>query len=110
MIAECNDLLAKPGETYKQQRVSKRKDKKMQIIGVILLMGILMLLLGGCLYLANRQKPKKQHYGSWSQVLGPQFNGSAMDVGEKLNEEISVGQRRSLHTRQNHRARSKKRQ
>src|SRR5260370_17417848 len=63
----------------------------MQLIGVLILLGILVLLLVFAAYLARRQKSKNQPYGSWSNVLGPQFRGSAFDVGEKLNSEIEAG-------------------
>lgn len=59
----------------------------MQLIAALIVIGIFVLILGGCLYLASRQKPKGQHYGSWDQVLDPQFRGSAFDVNEKLNAE-----------------------
>ena len=76
----------------------------MQLIAGLIFVGILVLLIGAAIYFARGQKPKSQHYGSWSQVLGPQFRGSAMDVGERLNEEISEGQHQSSH-RQSHRRR-----
>src|SRR5258708_37694599 len=63
----------------------------MQLIGVLILLGILVLLLVFAAYLARSQKSKNQPYGSWSNVLGPQFRGSAFDVGEKLNSEIEAG-------------------
>ena len=81
----------------------------MQLIAGLIFIGILILLIGAAIYFARGQKPRSQHYGSWSNVLGPQFRGSAMDVGERLNEEISAGQhqssrRQSRHQRQiNHR-------
>ncbi len=69
----------------------------MQLIAGLIFIGILLLLIGAAIYLARGQKPKSQHYGSWSQVLGPQFRGSSFDVGERLNEEISAGQHQSSH-------------
>ncbi len=64
----------------------------MQLLAGLLFIGILVLLIGAAIYFARGQKPKSQHYGSWSNVLSPQFRGSAMDVGERLNEEIAEGQ------------------
>ena len=69
----------------------------MQLVAGLIFIGILVLLIGAAVYLARSQKPKSQHYGSWSQVLGPQFRGSAFDIGERLNEEISAGQHQSSH-------------
>jgi hypothetical protein len=74
----------------------------MQLIGILILIGILVLLLVAAVYLARSQKPRDQHYGSWSNVLGPQFRGSAFDVSEKLNEEISAGREQSRRTRRTH--------
>ena len=76
----------------------------MQLIAGLIFLGILLLLIGAAIYFARGQTPRSQHYGSWSNVLGPQFRGSAMDVGERLNKEISAGQhqssRQSRHQRQ----------
>jgi copper oxidase (laccase) domain-containing protein len=64
----------------------------MQLIGLLIFIGILVLLLVFAIYLARGEKFKNSPYGSWSNVLGPQFRGSAYDVGEKLKEEIEEGQ------------------
>ena len=77
----------------------------MQLIAGLIFIGILVLLIGAAIYLARSQKPKSQHYGSWSNVLGPQFRGSAFDVGERLNEEISEGQHKSSHRQSRRRRR-----
>ena len=80
----------------------------MQLIAALIFIGLFVFILGGCLYLAKRQKPKSQHYGSWSNVLGPQFRGSTLDVNEKLNAEISAERHqshqahRTRHTRSKH--------
>jgi copper oxidase (laccase) domain-containing protein len=79
----------------------------MQLIGALILIGILVLLLGAALYFARSQKTKNDSYGSWSQVLGPQFRGSAFDVGEKLNKEIEKGQQQARRTRHANRSRNK---
>jgi hypothetical protein len=71
------------------------------------LIGILVLLLGAALYFARSQKTKNDPYRSWSQVLSPQFRGSAFDVGEKLNEEIETGQQQARRTRRVNRSRNK---
>jgi len=84
----------------------------MQIIAFLIFCGLLVGILGVCVYLARSQKPKGpkgQHYGSWSNVLGPQFRGEAFDVGEKLNSEIAEGQHQSRRTRRAGRARSRQR-
>jgi hypothetical protein len=57
----------------------------MQLIGLLIFMGILVLLLTLAIYLARGERPKNKPYGSWSNVLGPQFRGSAFDVGEIHN-------------------------
>ena len=54
-------------------------------------LGILVLLLAFAIYLARGEKIKNSPYGSWSKVLGPQFRGSAYDVGENLKEEMREG-------------------
>lgn len=79
----------------------------MQLIGVLILLGILVLLLGFAVYLARGQKSRNDPYKSWSQVLGPQFRGSAFDVGDNLNKEIEAGQQQSRRGRRTHHARSK---
>jgi hypothetical protein len=73
----------------------------MQLIAALIFIGLIVLILGGCMYLARRQKPKSQHYGTWSNVLGPRFGRSPLDVNEQLNEEISESRRahRAQHTR-----------
>lgn len=63
----------------------------MQLVGLLILIAILVLLLGAGIYFARGQKSRGEHYGSWSRVLAPQFRGSAMDVQEQLNKEISAG-------------------
>ena len=79
----------------------------MQLIAGLIFIGILVLLIGAAIYLARGQKPKPQHYGSWSNVPGRQFRGSAMDVGERLNKEISAGQHSSGHRQNRRRQRQK---
>ncbi len=71
----------------------------MQLLAALIIIGILVLLLGAAMYFARGQKTRNEHYGSWSNVLGPQFRGSAFDVGEKLNEEIETGRRQAQRTR-----------
>jgi hypothetical protein len=63
----------------------------MQLIGLFIFIGILVLLLAFAIYLARGEKSKNSPYGSWSNVLGPQFRGSALDVGEKLKKEMGEG-------------------
>ena len=79
----------------------------MQLIAALIFICILVLLFGFALYLARGEKSKREHYGSWTNVLGPQFRGSAFDVGEKLNKEIEAGKRQSHYTRQSHRLKDK---
>ncbi len=78
----------------------------MDIIYALIIIGILVLLFGFAVYLARSQKPKSQHYGSWSNVLGPQFRGSAFDTNERLNADIEAGRHLSRRTRRSHRSRS----
>ncbi len=78
----------------------------MQLIAALIIIGILVLLLGAAMYFARGQKTRNEHYGSWSNVLGPQFRGSAFDVGEKLNEEIEAGRRQAQRTRRTKRSRN----
>ena len=85
----------------------ERKDERMQLIGALIFIGILVLLFGLALYFARGQSPKREHYGEWSNVLGPQFRGSAFDVREKLNEEIEAGRRQSRQPRRTHHAKGK---
>jgi hypothetical protein len=61
------------------------------IIYAFIIIGILVLLFGFAIYLARGEEPKSDHYGSWSNVLGPQFRGSVYDVRENLNKEIEDG-------------------
>jgi copper oxidase (laccase) domain-containing protein len=78
----------------------------MQLIAALIIIGILVLLLGAAMYFARGQKTRNEHYGSWSNVLGPQFRGSAFDVGEKLNEEIETRRRQAQRTRRTKRSRN----
>jgi copper oxidase (laccase) domain-containing protein len=77
------------------------------IIATLILLGILALLAAAGIYFARGQKTRNQGYRTWSNVLGPQFRGSAFDVGEKLNEDISAGKRLS-HPAQRHQHHHKK--
>jgi hypothetical protein len=62
-------------------------------LAALIYIGILVLILGVGIYLANRQKPNSPRYGSWSRLLGPRLgNGTMLDVNEKLNEEIAAHQ------------------
>ena len=79
----------------------------MQLLAALIIIGILVLLLGAAMYFARGQKTRNDPYRSWSQVLGPQFRGSAFDVGEKLNEEIEKGQQQARRTRRANRSRNK---
>ncbi len=81
----------------------------MQLIGALLFIAIFLLIVGASIYFAGHQRPRSQHYGSWSRVVGPQFNGSAMDVGERLNEKIAAGQHQARQARRTHHTRSKQR-
>jgi hypothetical protein len=72
------------------------------IIATLILLGILALLSAGAIYFARGQKTRNKRYGTWSNVLGPQFRGSAFDVGEKLNEEIAAGKRQANQTQRHH--------
>jgi len=81
----------------------------MQLIAVLIFISILVLLLALAVYLARSQKTSNDPYKSWSQVLGPQFRGSAFDVGDNLNKEIEAGRQQSRRGRQAHHARSKQR-
>ena len=79
----------------------------MQLIAALIFIGILVLLLTFAAYLARSQKSRNNPYRSWSQVLGPQFRGSAFDVGDNLNKEIEAGRRQSQHVRRSNRSRDK---
>jgi len=79
----------------------------MQLLAALILLGLFVLILGAAIYFGSHQKPRAQHYGSWSRVLGPQFNGSAMDVKEKLNAEIAAGQNQSRRMQRTHSKRSR---
>ncbi len=63
----------------------------MQLLALLIFAGILILLFGLAVYLANGEKSKNKPYGSWSNVLGPQFRGSALDAGENLEKELGEG-------------------
>ena len=67
----------------------------MQLIVGLIFIGILVSLFAFAIYLARGEEPKSEHYGSWSNVLGPQFRGSSYDVGENLNKEIESGRQQS---------------
>jgi hypothetical protein len=69
-----------------------RKDKDMQLIGLLIFAGLLILLFGLAVYIARSEKSKNKPYESWSNVLGPQFRGSAYDVGENLKKELGEGE------------------
>lgn len=81
----------------------------MQLIAALVFIGILMLLLALAAYLARSQKSRNDPYKSWSQVLGPQFSGSAFDVGDNLKKEIEAGRQQSRRGRQAHHRRSNQR-
>jgi copper oxidase (laccase) domain-containing protein len=74
----------------------------MQLIGLLIFIGILVLLLILAIYLARGEKSKNKAYGSWSNVLGPQFRGSAFDVGEDLKKEMEEGGRTSRRKKRKH--------
>ena len=78
------------------------------IIYGFIIISILALLFGFAIYLARGEEPKSEHYGSWSNVLGPQFRGSAYDVSENLNKEIESGRGQFRRTRRSHRSKDKK--
>ena len=80
----------------------------MQFIVVLIFIGILVLLFGFAIYLARGEEPKSDHYGSWSNVLGPQFRGSAFDVRENLNKGIEAGRGKSRRIRRSPRSKDKK--
>jgi hypothetical protein len=84
-----------------------RKDEDMQFIGLLIFAGILILLFGLAVYLARGEKFKNKPYGSWSNVLGPQFRGSALDVGENLKKEMEEGAHQ-MHKGRRHRNSKKK--
>ncbi len=81
----------------------------MQLIAALIFIGILVLLLALAAYLARSQKSRNDPYRSWSQVLGPQFRGSAFDVGDNLNKEIEAGRQQARRGRRAHHTRSKQR-
>jgi hypothetical protein len=70
------------------------------LIAFLIFVGIFLFILGGCLFLASREKTHGNPYGSWSQMLGPQWNSRAMDVGEQLNKDIASGRRQARHAAQ----------
>jgi copper oxidase (laccase) domain-containing protein len=79
----------------------------MQLIGALIFIGLLVSLLGFAAYLARSQKSRNDPNKSWSQVLGPQFRGSAFDVGENLNREIEAGRGQSQRVRRSKRSKNK---
>jgi hypothetical protein len=74
----------------------------MQLIAALIFIGILVLLLALAAYLARSQKSRNDPYRSWSQILGPQFRGSAFDVGDNLNKEIEAGRQHSRRRQRAH--------
>ena len=81
----------------------------MQLIAALIFIGILVLLLALAAYLARSQKSRNDPNRSWSQILGPQFRGSAFDVGDNLNKEIEAGQQQSRRRQRAQHTRSKQR-
>lgn len=51
------------------------------LIAFLIFVGIFLLILLGCLFLASREKTHGNPYGSWSSIMGPQWNSRALDVG-----------------------------
>jgi hypothetical protein len=80
----------------------------MQLIGLFIFIGILVFLLMLAIYLARGEKSKNKPYGSWSNVLGPQFRGSAFDVGEDLKKEMEDGKQQFRKGRRPHHSKKKK--
>jgi hypothetical protein len=80
----------------------------MQLIGLLIFIGILVLLFGLAVYLAQGEKSKNKLYGSWSNVLDPQFRGSALDVGENLKKELGEGEQEFRKGRRPHHSKKKK--
>ena len=80
----------------------------MQLIAGLIFIGILVLLFAFAIYLARGEEPKSDHYGSWSNVLGPQFRGSAYDVRENLNKEIEDGRQQFRKGRRPQHSKNKK--
>ncbi len=66
----------------------------MQLLAILIFADILILLFRSAVYLARVEKTKNKPYGSWSNVLGPQFRGSALDVGENLEKELREGEQK----------------
>ena len=66
----------------------------MQLIGLLIFFVILVVLFRFAVYLAGGEKSKNKPYSSWSNVLGPQFRGTAYDVGENLKKEMGKQQYR----------------
>ncbi len=66
----------------------------MQLLAILIFADILILLFMLAVYLARGEKSKNKPYGSWSNVLGPQFRGSALDVGENLEKELGEGEQK----------------
>ncbi len=85
-----------------------RKDEAMQLIGLLIFAGISILLFGLAVYLARGEKSKNKPFGSWSNVLGPQFRGSALDVGENLEKELGEGDHQSRKGRRSRNSKKKK--
>jgi hypothetical protein len=79
----------------------------MQLIAALIFIGILVLLLALAVYLARSQKSRNDPNRSWSQILGPQFRGSAFDVRDNLNKEIEAGRRQSRRSQRAPHTRSK---
>jgi len=80
----------------------------MQLIGLLIFAGLLILLFGLAVYIARSEKSKNKPYESWSNVLGPQFRGSAYDVGENLKKELGEGEQQfNKGRRQRHSKRKK---
>lgn len=67
------------------------------LIAFPIFVGIFLLILLGCLFLASREKTHGNPYGSWSSIMGPQWNSRALDVGEQLNKDIAAGRRQARH-------------
>ena len=65
------------------------------LIAFLIFVGIFLLILLGCLFLASREKTHRNPYDSWSSIMGPQWNSQAMDMGEQLNKDIAAGRRQA---------------
>jgi len=62
-----------------------------QLIGILIFCAVVLILVAAGIYFGRGQKPRSEHYGSWSNIIGP-FSGQGMDIGERLNREIEAGQ------------------